>query len=82
MLFIPELFGFRFQFKGRFSRKQRASSIVYNIGKVPLTTLTANIDYSFCTIPLKNSAVSVKVWLYRNWSIKEIDPFIPRVLLK
>lgn len=53
--------GFRLKFKGRFSRRQRASSILYNVGNVPLTTLKANIDYGFYTIPLKNSAVSIKI---------------------
>ena len=53
--------GFRLKFKGRFSRRQKASSVLYNYGSVPLTTLKTNIDYSFYTIPLKNSAISVKI---------------------
>jgi hypothetical protein len=70
---IPGLFGFRLKLAGRFSRKQKASSILYSVGNIPLVTLKANIDYSFYTIPLKNSAISVKIWLYRNWSLKETD---------
>jgi ribosomal protein S3 len=53
-------------FKGRFSRKQRASSIWFNYGKVPLNSIKASIDYSFFTVPLRNSAVSIKIWIYKN----------------
>ena len=53
-------------FYGRFSRKQKASSIWFTHGRVPLNTLNIHIDYSFFTIPLKNSAVSIKIWLYKN----------------
>lgn len=58
---FPGFFGFRMKFKGRFSRRQKASSILYSVGNIPLTRLNANIDYSFYTIPLKNSAISVKI---------------------
>jgi len=64
-------FGFKFHFKGRFSRRQKALSVVYNFGKVPLTKLNANIDYSFYTIPLLNSAISVKIWIYHNKLLSE-----------
>jgi len=60
------LMGFKFAFRGRFSRKQRASFIWIHEGKVPLNTLNLFIDYSFLTITLKNSIVSIKIWLYRN----------------
>ena len=60
------LMGFKFAFRGRFSRKQRASFIWIHEGKVPLNTLNLFIDYSFLTISLKNSAVGIKIWLYRN----------------
>jgi len=53
-------------FHGRFSRKQKASSIWFSYGKVPLNKVNINIDYSFFTIPLKNSAVSIKIWIYKN----------------
>jgi ribosomal protein S3 len=53
-------------FKGRFTRKQRASSVWFHQGLVPLNTFKGYIDYSFFTIPLKNSAISIKLWLYKN----------------
>jgi len=55
------LMGFKISLKGRFSRKQRASSILLQQGKIPLNTLDIDIDYSFYTIPLKNSAISIKI---------------------
>ena len=60
------LVGFKLAFKGRFSRKQRASDIWYMRGKVPLNTLSVKLDYYFFTIPLKNSAISIKIILYKN----------------
>jgi hypothetical protein len=58
--------GYKMSFKGRFTRKQRASSVWFHQGFVPLNTIKGHIDYSFFTIPLKNSAISVKLWLYKN----------------
>jgi len=55
------LLGFKIHFKGRFSRKQRATSLWFNEGLLPLTTLSANIDYSFNSITLQNSLISIKV---------------------
>ena len=68
--YIPKyrsyLMGFKMSFRGRFSRKQRASFMWFHEGKVPLNTLNKKIDYSFFTIPIKNSAISIKVWLHIN----------------
>ena len=60
------ILGYKMSFKGRFTRKQRASSIWFHQGIVPLNTIKGFIDYSFFTIPLKNSAISVKLWLYKD----------------
>lgn len=60
------LMGFKFHYKGRFSRKQIATSSWFRFGKVPLNTISAIIDYAFYTVPLKNSAVSIKIWLYKD----------------
>lgn len=65
------LYGFKFHFRGRFSRKQRAGSFVFSRGNMPLTTLSANIDYGFITMPLVNSLVSIKVWLFRSVWLKD-----------
>ena len=60
------ILGYKMSFKGRFTRKQRASSIWFHQGFVPLNTIKGFIDYSFFTIPLKNSAISIKLWLYKD----------------
>jgi ribosomal protein S3 len=65
------LVGFKLAFKGRFSRKQRASDIWYMRGKVPLNTLSIKLDYFFFTIPIKNSAISIKIILYKNSYIEK-----------
>lgn len=55
--------GFKIHCLGRFSRKQRAGSLWYLRGKVPLNTFSISIDYAAYTVPLINSAINVKVWL-------------------
>lgn len=66
--------GFKIHCIGRFSRKQRRSSIWFSRGKLPLSTISANIDYAFYTIPQKNSAVTIRVWLnddrVNKWFLK------------
>jgi len=66
------LFGFKFHFRGRFSRKQRAGSFIITKGNMPLTTLSANIDYGFVTVPLLNSIVSIKVWLFKHFLERDV----------
>jgi ribosomal protein S3 len=60
------LYGYKFHFLGRLSRKQRASSINYIGGKVPLNSLNAKIDYGYFSVPLVNSIVRIKVFLYKD----------------
>jgi hypothetical protein len=55
------LVGFKIHLRGRFSRKQRASSIWYKRGLMSLNTLKASMDYSFSSIPIRNSLISIKV---------------------
>lgn len=40
---------------------------------MPLTTLSSHIDYAFLTMPLDNSVVSIKVWLFRNFLDRDIS---------
>jgi ribosomal protein S3 len=58
---------------GRFRRKQRASSYWLSKGQVPLNTLEAFIDYAYYTIPLRNSAITVKIWLYKSSNISNLS---------
>ena len=59
--------GFKIQCLGRFSRRQRASSYWFSLGKVPLNTFSNLIDYGFYTLPIRNSAISVKVWISQTY---------------
>lgn len=58
--------GFKLLCLGRFSRRQRARKIFFSDFKMPLTKISANIDYNFSVVSIDNSAVSVKIWLYKN----------------
>lgn len=60
------LMGFKLHCLGRFSRKQRASNTWFREARIPLNTLKSDIDFAFFTVPLKNSAVTIKIWLYRH----------------
>ncbi len=63
---VNNLRGYKMHLTGRFTRKQRAASYWFSKGKVPLNTISTFIDYAFFTIPLQNSAVTVKIWLYKS----------------
>lgn len=67
-------FGFKFQFKGRFSRKQRSANIWVQKGTMPFNTITTRIQFAFYTIPLINSAMTVRVWLHKGF--KELTEFL------
>jgi small subunit ribosomal protein S3 len=71
------LLGFKIQFRGRFTRKQIAACYKYVNGKMPLTSIDANIDYAFRSVAIKNSAVGVKVWFYKG---QKGTPFFCKVL--
>lgn len=40
------------------------------IGRVPLNNLNLTIDYNFLTIPITNSAISIKLYMYKNASYR------------
>lgn len=64
------LIGYKMYLKGRFSRKQRAGHLWFSKGKTPLNTISAHVDYAFYTLSLANSAITVKVWLYKYADIE------------
>ena len=64
--------GYKMYLAGRFTRKQRAAHYWFSRGKVPLNSITSLIDYAFFTIPLKNSVILVKVWLYKSDDMSNI----------
>lgn len=61
--------GYKMYLAGRFTRKQRAAHYWFSRGKVPLNSITSFVDFAFFTIPLKNSSITVKVWLYKSHDI-------------
>jgi hypothetical protein len=67
------MLGFKFHFVGRFSRRQRASSIWFMQGKVPLNTISARIEFGSFVIPLFNSAIRVKVYINRGSAYNEFS---------
>ena len=62
--------GFKMVLKGRFSRKQRASKMTLLLGKVPLNTLNVKMEFSLEVTTVKNSAISLKLYMYRNSRIE------------
>lgn len=60
------IFGYKFHCVGRFTRKDRTSSIRYKRGGLPLTSMHAKIDYGTFSVPLRNSLANIKVWLYKG----------------
>jgi len=51
---------------GRFTRKQRAGHLWFSKGKVPITAIKLIIDYAYYSLALKNSTITVKIWLYKK----------------
>lgn len=64
------LFGYRIKLSGRFTRKQRATSIVIKFGTVPLATISKQIDYAQSDVILKDGKGSIKVWLNKTAKFK------------
>jgi len=65
------LFGYRIQCTGRFTRRQRATYLVFKEGKVPLATIQTKIDYAADYVVLKDGVGSIKVWLYQTDKFQE-----------
>ena len=53
--------GFKMNFAGRYSRRQRASSIWFMEGRLAFNTIKLFLDYDYHIAPLSNSNFSVKV---------------------
>lgn len=60
--------GFKIKCVGRFTRKQRATSYWVSLGSVPLNSVDACIDYDSHTLPLANSAITIKVWINKAFA--------------
>jgi ribosomal protein S3 len=69
---VNNLIGYKMYLSGRFKRKQRAAYYWFSKGKIPLNTIKAYINYAYYTIVLKNSVITVKIWLYKSTNINNI----------
>jgi hypothetical protein len=60
------LYGYKFHFVGRFTRKQKAASLWFSRGANSVSSMKIDLDYGFHTVTLRYSACTLKVWLYKN----------------
>lgn len=60
------LMGYKMYLMGRFTRKQRAGHLWFSKGKTPLTSIMSFVDFAYHSLALKNSTITVKIWLYKN----------------
>jgi len=59
------LYGYKIQFRGRFTRRSRSESVSTGYGRVSTSTINAVIDYAASSLTLRNGSGTVKVWLYK-----------------
>ena len=58
--------GIRVQCSGRLGGAEMSRREWYREGRVPLHTLRAKIDYSFCTANTTMGAIGIQVWVYHG----------------
>jgi hypothetical protein len=60
------LYGYKFHFRGRFKRKQKASNLWFVKGAMPNSTMIQEVDRGFFTFYSMFGACTVRVWLYKG----------------
>jgi len=68
--------GYKIMCSGRFSRKQRATYNWKSFGSLALSTVKSKLDYSYRTIALKYSSITIKVWVRLNRKKRNLVDFI------
>lgn len=63
---ISKVKGLKLVIKGRLNNAARAKKRVLTIGKVPLTTINSNIDYSESTTFTSNGTIGIRTWVSRK----------------
>lgn len=58
--------GVKIQVKGRLGGAEIARSEFITLGKIPLQTLRADIDYGQATAILNKGTIGIKVWIYKG----------------
>ncbi len=66
--------GVRIQVKGRLGGAEMARKEWMLVGRVPLHTIRADIDYGFAEAHTKYGQIGVKVWIYRGDVMPEKRP--------
>lgn len=62
---LKNIKGIRINCSGRLSKTTTmAQTEWFRIGQIPLTTISANVDYAYGTAKTKNGLCGVKVWIY------------------
>lgn len=62
---VQLLKGYKIEFRGRFTRKQKAAHLWHVRGGKPLSAMDQNVEIGLQTINMKYGKCSVKVWLYK-----------------
>ncbi len=62
--------GVKVQVKGRIGGAELARKEWFLVGRMPLQTIRADIDYGFATAYTKYGILSVKVWIYKGDVLK------------
>lgn len=60
---ISKIQGIKIIIKGRLNNAARAKHRIITIGKIPLTTISSDIDYSESTAFTSNGTIGVRVWV-------------------
>jgi small subunit ribosomal protein S3 len=63
---IKEIQGIKIKVSGRIDGADISREETMSYGKLPLSKLTADIDYGFKVIMTKYGIVGLKVWLYKG----------------
>ena len=63
--------GIKISCAGRLGGAEMARRETYKVGKLPLHTFRADIDYGFCEALTTYGIIGIKVWLYKGDIIKE-----------
>ena len=63
---IFEYKGIKLQLKGRINGAKRSRAIQIQYGRIPLSTISADINYSFNKIMTIHGLYSLKIWYYQK----------------
>jgi len=58
---VAVLYGYKIQFNGRFTRKQRSAHLWFSKGSMYTSAADVDIDYNSCSLPFQYSKCNVKV---------------------